>query len=68
MDMTSGLKEYLKMISTAGGRIFLAAFFMALAVSAEISALDQNKRYYTTGIQGRRTVKATILWRQRSWT
>ena len=33
MDMTSGLKEYLKMISTAGGRIFLAAFFMALAVS-----------------------------------
>ena len=35
---------------------------------AEISALDQNKRYYTTGIQGRRTVKATILWRQRSWT
>lgn len=35
---------------------------------AEISTLDQNKRYYTTGIQGRRTVKATILWRQRSWT
>ena len=65
MDMTSGLKEYLKMISTAGGRIFLAAFFMALAVSVSLSGCGPEEE---DGIQGRRTVKATILWRQRSWT
>lgn len=49
MDMTSGLKEYLKMISTAGGRIFLAAFFMALAVSVSLSGCGREEEDEDTG-------------------
>ena len=49
MDMTSGLKEYLKMISAAGGRIFLAAFFMALAVSVSLSGCGREEEDGDTG-------------------